>query len=231
MGRWLRGLVLTIIAAVGITIGAGGDSAVHPAASTSGTTALATLEQLVVVSSRVRADGFDRSCKAGHGCVFGSAWSDDVDVDGGHNGCSTRDDVLRRDMSSVSTKPGTHGCVVMAGILHDPYTGQVIEFTKATAGAVNIDHVFPLAAAWDLGAAGWSLKQRQDFANDPRNLLAVSASANAAKGDRTPGDWSPAVPAGRCLYAQRYIDTAAAYRLPVTTQDKAALREALQQCP
>jgi hypothetical protein len=74
-------------------------------------------------------------------------------------------------------------------------------------------------------------QERQDFANDPRNLLAVSASVNAAKGDRTPGDWAPAASAGRCLYAQRYVEVAAAYRLPVTPQDKAGLRAGLQDCP
>lgn len=230
MSRRLRGFVLAIIAAVGVTVGAGADLGVPPALSSSNTTALTALEQLPVVPARPRPGGFDRSCKSGRGCVFGPAWSDDVDVDGGHNGCSTRNDVLRRDLSSVSAKPGARGCVVVAGILHDPYTGVVVEFTKGNAGAINIDHVFPLAAAWDLGAAGWSSKRRQDFANDPRNLLAVSASANAAKGDRTPGDWAPDVPAGRCLYALRYVETATAYRLPVTPQDKAGLRAALLEC-
>ena len=33
---------------------------------------------------------------------FGEPWSDDVNVEFGHNGCNTRDDVLRRDL----TQPG-----------------------------------------------------------------------------------------------------------------------------
>ena len=30
---------------------------------------------------------------------FGEAWSDDVNVEFGHNGCNTRDDILRRDLA------------------------------------------------------------------------------------------------------------------------------------
>jgi len=31
---------------------------------------------------------------------FGQAWSDDVRVDGGRNGCDTRNDILRRDFAN-----------------------------------------------------------------------------------------------------------------------------------
>ena len=37
-----------------------------------------------------------------------------------------------------------------------------------------------LEVSWDLGAAGWSAQQRRNFANDTRNLLATTATANAA---------------------------------------------------
>ena len=30
---------------------------------------------------------------------FGEPWSDDVNVEFGHNGCNTRDDILRRDLT------------------------------------------------------------------------------------------------------------------------------------
>lgn len=191
---------------------------------------VAVLDQLTVITVRPHPGGYERSCRPGRQCVFGPAWSDDVDVAGGHNGCSTRDDQLQRDMTAVETKPGTKGCVVIGGTLRDPYTGQVVQFTKAQASAVNIDHVLPLAAAWDLGAWRWAPAQRQNFANDPRNLLAVTAAVNLAKGDRTPGEWSPPTDDGRCIYAQRYITVAAAYELPVTIKDKARLRANLQRC-
>lgn len=188
------------------------------------------LARLTVIPDRPHPGGYDRSCRAGHLCVFGPAWSDDVDVAYGRNGCDTRNDILARDMAGVETKAGTHGCVVVAGTLRDPYTGRLVRFTKAEAGTVNIDHVLPLAAAWDLGASSWTRQRRQDFANDPRNLVAVTASVNLAKGDRTPGEWTPPTDAGRCLYGQRYVTVAAAYGLPITVRDKAQLLADLQSC-
>jgi len=48
---------------------------------------------------------------------------------------------------------GRSRCVVIAGtLLADPYTGRWIEFRKATAARVQIDHLYPLARAWDMGA-------------------------------------------------------------------------------
>ena len=46
---------------------------------------------------------------------FGPAWTDDVTVADGHNGCDTRNDILRRDLSSEVIKAGTHGCTVASG--------------------------------------------------------------------------------------------------------------------
>jgi len=78
--------------------------------------------------------------------AFGQAWSDDVSVDGGHNGCDTRNDILRRDLTGITVKPGTHGCTVLSGVLEDPYTGMRIDFTRGrgTSREVQIDHVVAL---------------------------------------------------------------------------------------
>ena len=81
---------------------------------------------------------------------FGPAWAD---VD--RNGCDTRDDVLNRDLVAKEWRPGTHGCVVVAGVVRDPYTGRRLVFAKADAAAVQIDHVVALSDAWQKGAAQW----------------------------------------------------------------------------
>jgi hypothetical protein len=188
----------------------------------------ALLGSVHVVPRRPDAAGYDRSCGSGHGCVFGPAWSDDTEAEGGHNGCDTRNDILRRDLEDPVTRPGTHGCVVIAGTLLDLYTGATLRFVKAEAGKVQIDHVFPLAAAWDFGASRWSLDKRRAFANDPRNLLATSAAMNQSKGDRTPALWMP--PRGQCRYAGAYLAVAVAYQLPVSKADRDALDRALQRC-
>lgn len=88
--------------------------------------------------------GYDRECGSGHGCVFGQRWSDDVDVDGGHNGCDTRNDLLAAAMTDITYKPGTNRCVVLSGTMTDPYSQTVIEFRRPTSGqpaSVEIDHI------------------------------------------------------------------------------------------
>src|SRR5690606_27746738 len=89
------------------------------------------LDGVRVVQARPSVAGYDRDCRRGAGCVFGPAWSDDVDVDGGHNGCDTRNDVLRRDLTDVALEPGTRRCVVLTGMLADPYTGGQVAFDRA----------------------------------------------------------------------------------------------------
>ena len=104
---------------------------------------------------------------------FGPPWTDDVDgVEFGHNGCDTRDDILRRDLSNVVPPSG---CKVLSGVLHDPYTGKDIHFNRdeGTDVLVQIDHVVPLLDAWQTGAQQWDQMKRTQFANDPLDLLAV----------------------------------------------------------
>ncbi|WP_412770911.1 hypothetical protein [Rhodococcus qingshengii] len=84
-------------------------------------------------------------------CSFGPAWTDDYDGPGGHDGCDSRNNVLAQQLIAVETKPGTRNCVVIAGTLQDSYTGTTIEFEKANASAVQIDHV--ISAALSRGMA------------------------------------------------------------------------------
>jgi hypothetical protein len=57
---------------------------------------------------------------------------------------------------------GSCSWVVIVGTLPaDPYTGRRIEFRKADATKVQIDHLYSLARAWDMGAARWPLQRRR----------------------------------------------------------------------
>lgn len=187
--------------------------------------------QVDVVDARPSEPGYDRDCGTGHGCVFGPAWTDDTDMAYGHNGCGTRDDVLRRDLRDLVLKPDTNGCVVLGGLLADPYTGRRIDFDKATAYEVAVDHVVPLARAWDLGASSWPLARRVEFANDPRNLLAVDGPANSTKSDQGPGEWLPINGSFRCAYVAQFLSVSIAYDLPVTAADHKAARLIARTCP
>jgi len=163
---------------------------------------------------------------------FGQAWSDDVDVEGGHNGCDTRNDILRRDITAPEVKPGTQGCVVLSGTLADPYSDQVIAFVRGetTSEAVQIDHVVALSNAWQTGAQQLTGAQRQDFANDPLNLQAVSGPVNDAKGDGDAATWLPPHVGYRCRYVSRQIQVKARYGLWVVPAERDAMARVLAGC-
>jgi hypothetical protein len=160
--------------------------------------------------------------------AFGQAWAD---VD--RNGCDTRNDVLRRDLTAVVTKPGTHNCVVLSGTLNDPYTGHTIAFNRGQTSSlqVQIDHRYPLALAWRHGASTWTAEQRQLFANDETtNLVAVDGPANEEKSDSGPAEWMPPNPGDACSYVVSFAAVAAKWRLSIATADEHALDRTLTGC-
>ena len=157
---------------------------------------------------------------------FGAAWAD---VD--RNGCDTRDDILNRDLGGKSWRPSTHGCVVIAGVLHDPYTGERLLFTKADADAVQIDHVVALSDAWQKGAAQWDASRRLAFANDPLNLLAVDGPTNLRKGDGDAATWLPPQRSYRCRFVARQVAVKAKWKLAVTAAERDAMARVLARCP
>jgi hypothetical protein len=109
-------------------------------------TALAALSTLAVRPA-ASMSGYSRA-------QFGAAWSDDNSDPDGHNGCDTRNDILRRDLVDLVMKAGTGGCTVASGVLHDPYGGTSISFVRGPDSAViQIDHVVALGDAWTTGAA------------------------------------------------------------------------------
>ena len=152
---------------------------------------------------------------------FGQRWKDTD-----HNGCDQRNDVLARDLDDT-TKRGR--CVVVRGRLDDPYTGRDITFVKADAAEVQIDHVYPLALAWRLGAADWTEDKREELANDRDNLLAVWGRPNQQKGDSGPAEWRPRK-SYQCTYAIKFIKVATEYELSVTRPDHNALDDMLAAC-
>jgi hypothetical protein len=195
-----------------------------PAGTLDPSAAAAALARLRV-AEKTSLDGYERGCGEGEGCVFGPAWAD---VD--RNGCDQRNDVLHRDLTEVEVREGTGGCVVVAGVLDDPYTGAVVPFVKAEAAEVPIDHVVALAAAWVQGAAGWPTDRRTAFANDPGNLIATTQQQNSAKGDSTADEWVPPDATYGCSYATVVITVKDRYALAVTPTEAAALEGLLATC-
>ncbi|MEU9581192.1 HNH endonuclease family protein [Streptomyces chilikensis] len=173
----------------------------------------------VAVKGRGPRTGYDRD-------EFGEAWLDTADVPFSRNGCDTRNDLLRRDGEELEFRSGSD-CVVVAMTLADPYTGKEIDWVKADAAEVQIDHVMALSYNWQMGASRWSRDKREAIANDPLNLLPVDGPTNSAKGDSGPAAWVPPDKRIRCAYAVRFAQVSLKYELPVTEADKAAM---LRQC-
>lgn len=168
-----------------------------------------------------------RAPKTGYSrAQFGDAWSD---ID--HNGCDTRNDILNRDLTAKQHK-NSRGCVVISGILNDPYTGKIINFIrgKDTSEQVQIDHVVALSDAWQSGAQEISAQERLQLANDPENLLAVDGPANQQKSDSDAATWLPANASFRCSYVARQIRVKAKYHLWVKPAEKEAMINVLTPC-
>jgi hypothetical protein len=190
---------------------AAGQSATYEAA-------LAKLDTLAV-KGRAPKTGYSRD-------EFGKRWEDRD-----RNGCDTRNDILRRDLTDRRHKPNTSKCVITVGVLDDPFTGSRMEFNRADdAAGVQIDHVVALSDAWQKGAQQLSLGERTDFANDPLNLLAVKGSENQKKGDSDAATWLPSNRSFRCQYVATQVDVKAKYNLWVTIAEKDTIARILSGC-
>ena len=155
--------------------------------------------------------------------LFGQAW---FDTD--RNGCDTRNDILRRDLTHKNMK---NWCKVLAGTrAPDPYTGATIRFVLGGASEIDIDHLVPLSDAWQKGAARWSAGKRLAFANDPLALLAVDAGTNRSKGDGDAATWLPPNKAFRCQYVARQVAVKLKYGVWVTKAEREAMVRVLSRC-
>ncbi|WP_030859478.1 HNH endonuclease family protein [Streptomyces sp. NRRL S-37] len=139
--------------------------------------------------------------------------------------CNTRETVLKRDGSGVVTDSS---CAATSGSWYSPYDGA----TWSAASDVDIDHLVPLAEAWDSGASAWTTSRRQSFANDLTRpqLLAVTDNVNQAKGDQDPATWMPSRTAYRCTYVRAWVQVKYYYDLSVDSAEKSALTNYLASC-
>jgi hypothetical protein len=215
MSRWeIR--IATVIGAMVL----GFTPSISTAAEAQPGLATAVLETLPV-KGRAPKTGYTRD-------QFGQAWAD---VD--RNGCDTRNDILKRDLTLIVYKAGTRNCVVFSGTLLDRYSGESIDFVRGnvTSMAVQIDHVVALSNAWQTGAFKLTVEQRTALANDPLNLFAVKGRLNLQKSDGDAATWLPPMKSFRCAYVAQQIAVKAKYSLWVVPPEKAAMVAILAKCP
>jgi hypothetical protein len=172
--------------------------------------------ELLQVKGKAAKTGYERS-------AFSDGW-------GQIGPCSVRNYILKRDLKQVTYRGN---CVVDTGVLVDPYSKKVINFKYGvgTSLAVQIDHVVALSDAWQKGAQKLTAKERENFYNDPLNLLAVDGPTNSSKGDSDAASWLPPNKAYRCSYVARQVAVKAKYQLWVTAAEKSAIQRVLSACP
>jgi hypothetical protein len=219
MSRWEIRLAIALIGAVfaGGIIAPGHAVPVKATAEVSAAEALASL----AVKGRAPKTGYARS-------EFGQTWAD---VD--RNGCDTRNDILKRDLTEIVFKEKTRNCVVLSGTLVDRYSGETINFVRGniTSMEVQIDHVVAMSNSWQTGAFKLTLAQRTALANDPMNLFAVKGRLNSQKGDGDAATWLPPLKKFRCAYVAQQIAVKTKYSLWVTPPEKDAMTRILSACP
>ncbi len=98
---------------------------------------------------------------------------------------------------------------------------------------LHIDHLVPLAEAWESGGHEWTADTWTRFANDrtdPRSLIAVSAATNRSKGARDPAEWWPPSSSYRCQYAADWIAVKTRWDLAVDSAEQESLDAQLDRC-
>ena len=205
----MKKLVLAAVTAVVSTVLVGVGPA--PAAQAAGETYSAPLTTAIgslTVAAEVRT-GYLRS-KFKH-------W---VDADG--DGCSTRFEVLDIESETSVT------CSNLTGGRWFSYYDRV---SWTDSGRIDIDHMVPLAEAWDSGARNWTAAQREAYANDlgdSRTLVGVTDTVNQAKGDQDIAQWLPTY--DKCRYLREYVAVKLRWRLTVNSGEKTAMQNLAAGC-
>jgi uncharacterized protein DUF1524 len=206
--------------------GDAGPGGAAPATTTTTTTATAvptdlrrTLNRLgaLTVTREGTSDSYERT-------AFGDGWLV------GRDGCDTRDEVLAAE-SRVPATRGRDGCTVTRGDWLSLYDG----YSTPDPGELDIDHMVPLAEAWESGASSWTPDQRERYANDtdshrPDALVAVTAAMNRSKSDRDPAEWMPPNRDAWCRYATAWITQKRAWHLTIDPAERRTLRNVLASC-
>lgn len=149
---------------------------------------------------------------------FGAGW---LDLD--HDCQDSRQEILiAQNVGSLHFRDAKQ-CWVGQGKWISVFTGQV----HYNASSLDIDHICPLSFAWQHGADKWSQEKREQFANDPTNLVAVEASLNRQKKDADIANWLP--PKNQCQYISRFLRVSKSYDLQFSAQEQASYQQIKSQ--
>ncbi|WNI19189.1 HNH endonuclease family protein [Actinacidiphila sp. ITFR-21] len=149
-------------------------------------------------------------------------------VDADRDGCSTRAEVLLDE--AVAAPARGPGCKLTGGTWFSYYDDTTVDGPSG----LDIDHMVPLAEAWDSGASRWDAARRQAYANDldsPRSLVAVTAKSNRSKADQDVATWLPPAADARCHYLDDWVSVKVRWNLAVDPAERDALERLAGGCP
>ncbi|MFE6023345.1 HNH endonuclease family protein [Streptomyces sp. NPDC056441] len=148
-------------------------------------------------------------------------------VDEDSDGCSTRSEVL---LAEATKKPEQGAKCVLTG---GEWLSYYDEVTVTDAKKLDIDHMVPLAEAWDSGASAWDSDRRMRYANDldaERSLVAVTAKTNRSKADKDPSEWMPPAESAKCTYLADWTATKLRWKLTADDKERTALEKLAGDC-
>ena len=210
--RTMAALAVTLVTTAGLTVAT--DVATAPPAHAAVVKKrLVAMTKALPVASEVRR-GYDRD-------LF-NHW-----IDADADRCDTRREVLIQEATRAPRIAAD--CSLSGGRWFSYYDGQT---TTGSGTNFDVDHMVPLAEAWDSGARRWDAGTRERFANDLRDrraLVAVSASSNRSKSDSDPAQWMPRK-AVRCRYVREWVAVKTRWRLTVDRTEKHALLATARGC-
>ncbi|MFF4888122.1 HNH endonuclease family protein [Streptomyces nigra] len=144
------------------------------------------------------------------------------------DGCNTRGEVLLHE--AITPPTASAGCRLSGGSWFSYYDATVV----TAARSLDIDHMVPLAEAWDSGASAWTSQRREAYANDQgaeASLVAVTARSNRSKADQDPAQWLPPATEVHCRYVGEWVGTKLRWGLAVDDVELAALQRVASSCP
>ncbi|MGW6971521.1 HNH endonuclease family protein [Streptomyces sp. NPDC054952] len=143
------------------------------------------------------------------------------------DGCNTRMEVLIAE--AVEAPEVGPGCTLTGGVWWSYYDERPV----TPAGALDIDHMVPLAEAWDSGAFAWTAARREAYANDlgqETSLVAVTARSNRQKSDQDPAEWLPPSADALCRYGAEWTATKLRWGLAVDELERDRLLDIAAGC-
>lgn len=156
---------------------------------------------------------------------YSSDWRHWIDSD---NDCqNTREEILITQSLTAIIFDTPDKCSVDKGKWYDPYSGK----TFIDDDALDVDHIVPLGFTHTRNGGSWSEDRKEQFANDPQNLIAVDKSLNREKREAGPLEWMPPNHHYRCEYLQRFDAIMRKYDLQFFPSEKRIVDKMIAACP